>query len=322
MEKNNQKNFYLIGGGVALLVIMIVAMFAFSRGKGEQATEPETATDEPAPRKNRLSAPINVIPLEQRPVVHLRPFSQSGGRFVSIEIQTLPLAATSAEYENVYNIIGASAVDKNGAATKVPDNEPQTGLDAFIGTLDVGSLPTSSENRFGSCSAGGACTNQEFDTGTLTITFDAAEKYAVSSDWTYFRAGKSESITNDGDFTLSSDALAKTADYLILGAMGLPEGVPGEVAITPDGGRDNGIRPIAYQIHFTKAPTNVTGTVTFKSTVGERVAVYDGKSWTAYDLDDELPIGDAYTYALLSTEEGVTQTIESAIDGAATPDEQ
>lgn len=297
MEKAKNQKMLIIGGViVAVIVIGLIAFFVV-RGKKDNTTDEQPV--ETQVKKKRVSAPQNLLPIDKRPLVSLRPFGKSGGRFVSIEVQSLPQKAKSAEYEIVYNVIGASAVSAAGAAIPTPAGEEEGGLQAFIGELDLSQLPTSTENRFGTCSAGGACINNNVDYGTLTLDFDADEKYGVKSDWTYFEKGQDESVTHNGTFSLTADGLADEKDYLILEMIGLPTGLPGEIVTVADDGKDHGTRPVAYQISFTATPAVTDGTVAFPQSTGSGLAVYDGKDWQSFSLTDSVPVGHNYIYALL-----------------------
>ncbi|MBQ6449289.1 hypothetical protein IJJ08_00070 [bacterium] len=301
MANQDQSKLYWIIGGVVGVIVVVALIFGLTRGKKSDETAQAPVESAAPAKKKRISAPQNVIALGDRPVVKLRPFSKDGGRFVSIEVQSLGKTATSAEYEIVYNVIGANAVDKNGRAISDFDAEAEGGLQAFIGELDLSQLPTSSENRFGTCSAGGACINNSVDYGTLTLNFDAAEKFGVKTNWTYFESAVNRTAMHDGNFALEAEGLEKAEDYLLMQMMGLPAGIQGEVVMLPDDGRDNGTWPVAYQLSFTKTPSGLkTGKVDFGSNFGEQVAVYDGQSWTNYDLMESVPVGADYIYALVT----------------------
>lgn len=294
MKKKQQKKLLVI---IGIALVLLIAAIVIVKIKG-QKTEEEVATT--ATAKKRLNAPINVLALDKRPVVALQPYSKNGGRFVSIVVSQLREAAYEAEYEISYDVIGASAVSASGAKIAVPDSESQEGTQGFMGTLDISNLPTStSDNRFGTCSAGGACINNNVSGGTLTLNFSGEQKFAVMSNWTYFETGSAESKTNDEVFTLQADGLAKAKDYLIMEAMGVPDGVPGTIATKPDGGKDNGTKPVAYQINFTTAPSVDEAKVSFAGYEGKTVAVWNGKTWSTGTQDESLPLGNGYYYLIL-----------------------
>ncbi len=298
-NENNNKLYLIIGGVIAVLIAATVAVIVFTTSHEKPAPEPEIAEASTKPKKKRISAPQNVIALAERPVVSLHPFSKEGGRFVSIVVSALRQDADTAEYEIVYNVIGANAVDAKGKAIRDFDAESEGGLQAFIGELDLKRLPTSTENRFGTCSAGGACINNNVDYGTLTLNFDTAEKFGVKTNWTYFEDGAATSSTNDGLFTIKAKPLASASDYLLMQQIGLPDGLDATVVEVSDDGRDGGTWPLAYQLSFTKAPADLDeATVSFEH-AGDKVAVYDGKHWKTYSVDDTVPAGDDYIYALL-----------------------
>lgn len=305
------KNKKQLIGIVLALIILIVAVivtliFITNRPPQDPAT---TATEETVKPKKRLTAPQNLLPLEKRPVVTLKPFTQNGGRFVSIVISQVRETATLAEYEIVYNVIGTSAVSAAGAKIKVPEAEQEGGLQAFTGELDLTNLPTKTENRFGTCSAGGACINNSISGGIITLNFAATEKYGVNGNWTYFENGNAISAmtdpqneSSDSPFKIEAAGLAQAKDYLIMEALGLPDGVPAPVVMIPDSGKDGGTKPAAYQINFTNPPAITQAAVSFTTqTPDQQIAVYDGDSWSVIDDPQIAPFGDGYYYVLLTS---------------------
>lgn len=296
MKKKQQK----IGLIVVIVVVLAVAgSLIFKKMKTQKTTE--IGTEQTVVKKKKISAPINVIDLSERPIVSLKPYTENGGRFVNIELTQLRKQATAAEYEIVYNVVGASAVSASGAKIRVPDSEEQEGQQGFMGELDLASLPTKTENRFGTCSAGGACINNSVSGGSLTLTFDGTEKYAVMNNWTYFETGKEESLTDDGLFKLEAAGLAKEKDYLIASAIGLPENLPANVVMIADGGKDNGTIPLAYQINFTNASKINEAIVNFPKNTTGKVAVWDGTKWTTYEQGEAMPMNNGYIYALMES---------------------
>ncbi len=297
--QNKKKLYIVIGTIITLLIIGAVVYALMSKNKSE--TELETVTEEPAPvKKKRISAPQNTIPAEQRPVVTLKPFTKAGGRFVSIIVSQQSIPAERAEYEIVYNVIGASAVDASGKTIKTPAGEEEGGMQAFAGELDLNNLPTKTENRFGTCSAGGACINNSVSGGMLVLNFDASEKYGMTGKWTYFENGNKASQTEDEAFTLESSELAKAKDYIIMEVVGLPAGLEKAVATKPDGGKDNGFNLVAYQINFSNTLAATTAKASFtQAGANDQLAVWDGVKWTEYKTDEELPLADGNIYALI-----------------------
>lgn len=294
MKKKQQKIGLIV---VIVIVLAVVGGLIFKKMKTQKTTE--IGTEQTVVKKKKISAPINVIDLSERPIVSLKPYTENGGRFVNIELSQLRKQATAAEYEIVYNVVGASAVSASGAKIRVPDSEEQEGQQGFMGELDLASLPTKTENRFGTCSAGGACINNSVSGGSLTLTFDGTEKYAVMNNWTYFETGKEESLTDDGLFKLEAVGLAKEKDYLIASAIGLPENLPANVVMIADGGKDNGTIPLAYQINFTNAPKINEAIVNFPKNTTGKIAVWDGTKWTTYEQGEAMPMNSGYIYALM-----------------------
>lgn len=280
----------VIGAGVWLIKAKL--------GKSQNPAQ-ETAITKP---KKRLSPPQNVLPLAERPVVSLQPFTQAGGRFVSIQVQEMHTPASQAEYEIIYDVANVSAVGANGAKLAVPANEQEGGQQAFMGELSLETLPTKTNNRFGTCSAGGACINHEVKQGMLVINFNAESPYGVSSPWYYFQTGSQEIAIDDFSLNLSSDTFKKSNDFLLMQAMGLPAGLTNEVISLPDAeSKDNGSRPFAWQLRFTTTPQPGTMKVTLPKEHSQAVLhVYDGKNWTVVNDLATVPLADGYFYALSS----------------------
>ncbi len=280
-----------------LALVMIVAGVIFINKRQKETAPP---TEAPIVKKKRISAPINILDLDKRPLVSLKPFNKNGGRFVNINLTELREKAQTAEYEIIYQVIGASAVSASGVKVKVPEGEGE-GTQGFIGELDLKQLPTKTENRFGTCSAGGACVNNNVSDGTLILNFEGEQKFSFATNWTYFENGNATSTTKDEAFSLTADGLSKTKDYLLMEVIGLPKDLPGEVLLVPDGGKDNGTKAVAYQINFTQAPVKQTARVQFQAaTEINKVAVWDNQSWSVFSLTEDLPLGDGFIYALLN----------------------
>ena len=265
---------------IALLVIGGVSAFVVLSNSSKTVAEKEEVT--PAPKKKRVAAPLNVIPLEQRPVMALRPFI-SNGKNLEIELESLPLPADSAEYEIEYTIGSATAKTAAGRDTKVPDNEASEGLQGFIGELDLSSFPAKTEKMLGSCSAGGACIYHAGITeGKISLRFAAKESYALQSVFTYFEEGAQSNPSIDGKFTLAGSGLTKTTDFLIVEMMGLPAGLPGKIVLAGHESEANWQQARAYGVYFSKsmaASTEVTATFA-DAPAGSQIAAYSAGEWT------------------------------------------
>lgn len=293
---NKKITFSLIAG----ILLLIIAGIFWWQAKEKDIPQPEQpAASKP---KKRLSAPENVLPLSERPQVSLQPFSEAGGRFVSIQVERIPQQSSGAEYEIVYDVDDVAAVSASGAKIKVPESEREGGQQAFMGELDLSSLPTKTKNRFGTCSAGGACINHLVKQGQLLINFASNTPYAVSSAWFYFQTGQQILSIEPLGLTLESKTFQNSQDYLLMQAMGLPAGLSGEVVMLPDTiSKDGGSRPLAWQLKFTTSPENGVMTVTLpKEYAGSKLMFYDGKSWQQVIDLSQTPLSDGYFYAVLA----------------------
>jgi hypothetical protein len=282
MKKTQQQKQLLIIGVIVGVVIVgvVIAVVVRQLGKGKQV---EVATEETAPvKKKKVTAPLNIIGLAERPVMKLEPFAKNG-KNLRITVENLPKEATEGEYEIEYTIGSATAKTATGRDTKVPENEATEGVQGFIGELEVSKLPAVTEKMLGSCSAGGACIYHAGVTeGKVTLRFAGPENYALQSWFTYFEKGKETVATVDGAFAATAKELAKASDFLIVEEMGLPTGLPGAVVEMADqGGTAGAVKARAYGVYFSAPVTVSEATVTFKD-VGEAtgVASWDGKTWT------------------------------------------
>lgn len=296
---------------LAVLVIggIVTAAILLNRSEPEVVAE---AT--PAPKKKKVTAPLNIIPVEQRPVMALRPFV-SNGKNLAIEVANLPLPAESAEYEIEYTIGSATAKTAAGRDTKVPDNEASEGVQGFIGELDIASLPAQTEKMLGSCSAGGACIYHAGITdGKVTLRFAASPNYALQSSFTYFEKDKVVNETLDGKFNFSGNILAKETDFLVVEMMGLPAGLPSAVMTTLGGDKGDEIKASAYGIYFSGTAPSGEVSVTFVDAPRDtKIAAYANGKWeilnaqaTETGLTAVAPLAEIY--ALIDG---------AAIDGAA-----
>lgn len=294
-----KKQLIILVSVITIILIGASAWLIKAKFSKQENVSEQVVTTKP---KKRLSPPQNVLPFAERPVVSLQPFTQAGGRFVSIQVQEMRTSATQAEYEIIYDVANVSAVSASGAKLAVPANEQEGGQQAFMGELSLESLPTKTNNRFGTCSAGGACINHEVKQGLLVINFNAQSPYGVSAPWYYFQTGSQEITIEALSLNLSSDTFKKSNDFLLMQAMGLPAGLADEVISLPDTeSKDNGSRPFAWQLRFTNAPEQGTMKVVLPAEHQQAsLHVYDGKSWTVASDLAAVPLADGYFYALSS----------------------
>ncbi|HZZ99024.1 MAG TPA: hypothetical protein VFG51_03760 [Candidatus Saccharimonadia bacterium] len=172
----------LVGGGV----------FAFTKMKGGASKVAPSGTPKP-----KLSLPVNVIPVSDRPFVTLTP---TAAREVVIGVDKLKKQSDSVDFELEY-----SAIDKQEAA---------------IGSLQLsGSAPFHKTLLLGSESAGGKITYHEGVTGgTLTLTF-YNENYKLANDWAYIDNRKPTTgifSARDGKFDIDTAKLLKNAQFVIV----------------------------------------------------------------------------------------------------------
>lgn len=198
----------LIIAGIVLLVI-VAGVFALSRGEKTQTVEEDKAL-----KKRKISEPVNIIDLLERPYIVIKP--NSDGRNLTIEVDSFKKEATEMEYELEY---------KSGSL--------QQGV---FGSLSLTSLPASTKQLMGSCSAGGACTYHEDVTGgTLVTRFIGEENYALKTEWRYIEnKDKSTQIgSTDAKFQMSSSDLSKVTIAIVGDSSGLPGEINETIVSTP-----------------------------------------------------------------------------------------
>lgn len=205
--KNLFKNKKILIALGAVLIIAIIGVVVVTRGS---EPEPEPVAQEP--ERRRITEPVNVIPVSERPYVSIRPLAD--GRNLVININQLNKPAQKADYELEY--------------------QSGTMLQMIMGMIELDNLPVSKQELLGTCSAGGACTYHENITGgnlLLRFTDESEGSYVVKSDWRWFdnRDRSSEIASRDAKFQLSSTALAAQRYAVVFNSPGYPQGVEGEV---------------------------------------------------------------------------------------------
>lgn len=171
-------------------------------------------TPTPTPKatpKPKLTQPANMIPVEERPFVHLVP---TAGREVIIELGTPRKPANSADFELEYN--SGEKVEAAIGSLMVPDS----------------GKPTSKTILLGSKSGGGKITYHEAVTGgTLTLSFFAPsgikDGYKLANGWRYFDNKKPSASfsSQDAKFSVETGKLLNSSAYVILYQN---PGIPGE----------------------------------------------------------------------------------------------
>lgn len=240
------KNKKLIVIGLILLATLTGGVIFFKKGK--TAEEPTTT------QKKKLSLPTNVISVEERPYLVIKPLSD--GRNLEIEVYSLNKDAETMEYELEY--------------------QAGTLLQGAFGEINLTSLPITTKILLGSCSAGGACTyHEDVKGGSLLTRFVGGdEPYALKSDWKYIdNKDKDTAFTSkDAKFQIEGKTLSSQRYLVIFNTPGYPENVPGA---------------IASEIYSLATSNTLTGQaeLTIRATEeGElKLASWDGKVWKTYE---------------------------------------
>lgn len=202
--KNMPKKNLIIAAAVIVILLILGGGVWFVKARGAKPTQQQTATN----TKKRIELPVNVIPIEERPVVYIAP--KPDGKNIEIVVDAVKKAATKSSYEIEYfteNLV-------QGAE----------------GALDISSLPSRTTLLLGSCSAGGACSYHKNVTGgSLKTEFDGSESYALKNDWRYFEnKDKEDNISSkDTKFQITSADLKKVGYVVITNSPGYPEGLKG-----------------------------------------------------------------------------------------------
>lgn len=236
---------YIIGGAVGLVVLAVVGggiVWKMTRSKAPVVEDTKNT-------KKRIVEPVNVIPVEQRPVLYVTP--NADGHNIQIIVESFKKEATKAEFELEYTT----------------ENLVQGGQ----GEIELGSLPAVKKWLLGSCSAGGACSYHTNVTGgSLKTRFVGPENYALKNDWRYIEnKAKGDSFgSKDGKFQVQSKDFTKVSLATVTNSPGYPAGLTGT--------------PVSDPYVFQTA-TPFTGTVKVSiRTTGEgatKILAWDGKAW-------------------------------------------
>ncbi len=202
----NKKLVPIIG---VILLVLVGGIFFLTRGEKSSTPQEDTSL-----KKRKISEPVNVIDFAERPYILVTP--NTDGRNLTISVDALKKDATEVEYELEY---------KSGSL--------QQGV---FGSLSLSSMPASTKQLMGSCSAGGSCTYHEDVTGgTLVTRFIASENYALKTEWRYIENTEQEDEmgSTDAKFQITSSSLKGVKIAVIGDASGLPEKVKGDVVSAP-----------------------------------------------------------------------------------------
>lgn len=240
--KLHKKQQVLIGITAAILVLG-GGIYLWQRKQQMQTTPTPTTT------KKKVSSPVNLIPVAERPFVRLEP--SSDGHYISIIIETIKKPATNLEYEMEY----------------------QTGsmLQGFGGVINIGRLPVTERKLFGSQSAGGAITyHEDIQGGNLELQFGGSENYAVKSAWRYFTntAKESKFSSQDTKFSITSPKLGDFAQLIVYNTPGFPEEINQALLSDP------------YSLSASRSLEGVGDvTVSIRHTGEGQIMGFDGETW-------------------------------------------
>lgn len=245
------KKMMAIVGVVLLLVVAVVVGMRVMGGDSEEAPEDR------ALKKRKISEPVNVIDISERPYITVEP--NSDGRNLTIRVAALKKEATEVDYELEY---------KSGSL--------QQGV---FGTLMLDSLPASTQQLMGSCSAGGSCTYHEDVTqGSIVTRFIGSENYALKTEWRYIENTEkdTEMGSTDAKFQLSSEELAGVRIAIIGDASGFPEELPQTAVSAP---------------YYLSTVPSVSGTAELTMRADEEgdlmILGWDGSEWIEFEGEVE-----------------------------------
>lgn len=208
----NSKLMMIIAAVIGVLVLVGGGIFTYTKMK--QKPVAETPQEEPKKRRTKVSEPLNVIGVAERPYVQISPLAD--GRNVEIIVKELKKPATELEYELEYQ---AGSL-----------------LQGAFGAIQLGTVPAKATILLGSCSAGGACTyHQDVQGGTLLTRYTGPENYALKSEWHYIdNAAKGTIATSkDEKFKLTSTNLRNQRFIIVFNTPGYAEGLEGTPVSDP-----------------------------------------------------------------------------------------
>lgn len=235
--------------GVVLLAIVGGILWKLKAKPASDNTDTSAA-------KKRVAEPVNVIPLEERPVARIIP--EADGHNLSLEMIALNKSASEAEYELEY--------------------QAGTLLQGAFGALNLGTLPTKTKVLLGSCSAGGACTyHEDVQGGNLLWRLSGDENYAVKQDWRYIDnlAKETQISSKDAKFQLTATGL-KTVRYLVVyNSPGYPTGlkatVDSEVYVLAGSSQLTGSGELVIRANEESPDLSIYG--------------WDGDTWTKFESE-------------------------------------
>lgn len=226
--------------GITLAVIVGIVMVISKRSGGPSVVEDNTQVD----------LPINTIPLEERPVITLRP--DSTGRSLDISLSQAPKEG-ELEYEMIYN---ASGKQEGALGSIFLNSEKQPIVKSIL---------------LGSKSGGGKITYHEGVTGgSITVTYGETR---LKESWNYLHFDPTDPVISSTDakfhVTLPKTALKKDAVVITMKTFGYPT-MEGKVVSGPYG-------------YFAQTEIKGSSQVEIKLPAGEHVNPtiyeYSGTAW-------------------------------------------
>jgi hypothetical protein len=237
---------------IIILIILLLGGGAFFFITRDKKTEEESTVT-----KKKISQPVNVIDVADRPYMILTP--SADGHYITIGVEELKMEADELNYEMEY----------------------QTGsmLQGFQGLISLNTLPTSEKKLFGSQSAGGAITyHEDIKGGNLLAEYDGKEDYAVKSAWRYFTNSEDETSfsSQDTKFTITNASLANYSYVVIYNSPGYPGELKSELLSDP------------YVVRAEKSLKSISSNfeVMIKSSDENAIIMgYDGEEWQKMETE-------------------------------------
>lgn len=241
-----------IAGSIIALLLIVGGGFAFIKMRSNNPAEEVQDT-----KKKKVSQPMNVIDVKDRPYVRILP--QADGRNLDLVVHTVNKPAEAMEYELEYQ---AGSL-----------------LQGAFGELDLASLPSTKRILLGSCSAGGACTyHEDVKGGSLVSRFSGPEDYALKQDWRYLdnKAKETAVSSKDAKFQLDAKNMAQQRFIVIFNSPGYPEGLTGTPVSDP------------YSLE-TSSTLSGEGELTMRATEEGELTImgWDGSKWQEFDTTVE-----------------------------------
>lgn len=261
MKNLTKKKKITIISVVLAVIALILAVVLIVKGRSNNV---EVIVEEPARR--RISEPVNVIPVSERPYVSILPLPDN--THLTIKILQLNKPATESDY--------------------VLEYQSGTSLKGAEGLIYLASLPATEEVFLGTCSAGGACTyDREITGGNLLLRFTGDESYAVKTNWRYIEnTDRSDEIASwDAKFQLQSPALAAIRYSIVFNSPGIPSGL--------DNLLDSEDEPKLIADHYALTASSAlqgTGELTIRlieESPTAQIVGYNGDEWVSFETETE-----------------------------------